>query len=433
LKDFDTLSESELAAERLRRHLLDVDESPASVAARRRRFITAAMAPERRPLRFVPVAAVVGLTTIACAIWLHRSVPALKETPLTFTAGEERSRGDLGVYFASASGSTLPLNFSDGSVMVLQDAARARVTATTSAGASVLLEAGRVKVDVVHQPRTEWTIASGPYSVRVTGTSFLMGWEPGTGTFEITMVSGTVVVRGPGIDSGVSVGGSQRFVTSLAPKIEPIPAPTATAAEVVLPSPIASESFGANHPDQVGTPEAPRVHDRATEMPSPRSVANQSASVPEEDWTALAARGQHRRVVEAADGKGIETVLSSASENDLSALADAARYTGRTDLARRALLSIRSRFPGAHRAKAAAFLLGRMMDDANSPTDAVAWYDKYLAESPDGTFAAEALGRRMVALRRSGDLEATRRAARDYLKRFPAGPYAGVAGEIAEP
>ena len=59
--------------------------------------------------------------------------------------------------------------------------------------------------------------------------------------------------------------------------------------------------------------------------------------------------------------------------------------------------------------------------------------DRYLAEAPQGPLAAEALGRRMVALRHLGEVEACRKAARDYLRRFPSGPYAGVAGEIAEP
>jgi len=147
----------------------------------------------------------------------------------------------------------------------------------------------------------------------------------------------------------------------------------------------------------------------------------------------LVVQGRHARVLDEADARGIDGVIATASEADLGAVADAARYAGRRDLARRALLALRSRFGSSPRAVSASFLLGRLMDDGGSSREAVEWYDRYLAEAPGGPFVPEAQGRRMLALRRLGDLEASRRAADDYLRRFPGGPYAGVASEIAHP
>ncbi len=115
---------------------------------------------------------------------------------------------------------------------------------------------------------------------------------------------------------------------------------------------------------------------------------------------------------------------------DLAALADAARYAGRSDLARRALLAERARFPGSAEARAAAFLLGRIADDGASTAAAVRWYDDYLTEAPHGAFAAEALGRKLVALRRAGD-PAARPTAAEYLRRYPDGPHAAAARELA--
>jgi len=58
------------------------------------------------------------------------------------------------------------------------------------------------------------------------------------------------------------------------------------------------------------------------------------------------------------------------------------------------------------------------------------WYDTYLAEAPRGHFAAEAFGRKMVAISKQSGRSAARETAAEYLKRFPAGPHASVAREL---
>ena len=77
--------------------------------------------------------------------------------------------------------------------------------------------------------------------------------------------------------------------------------------------------------------------------------------------------------------------------------------------------------------------LARWMTEAGNPTAAITWYETYVAEAPAGSFVAEALGRKMIALKRSGNLDAAQAAARAYLQRFPGGPYAGVAREMTTP
>ena len=72
--------------------------------------------------------------------------------------------------------------------------------------------------------------------------------------------------------------------------------------------------------------------------------------------------------------------------------------------------------------------LTRLEDESKGGADAaLRWYDRYLAEAPDGAYASEALGRKMMTLRRMGqDAEASEIAA-DYLRRFPIGTYAHAA------
>jgi TolA-binding protein len=124
--------------------------------------------------------------------------------------------------------------------------------------------------------------------------------------------------------------------------------------------------------------------------------------------------------------------LTATSKQDLAALADAARYLRRTDVAERALTAQRQRFKGSVQAKEAAFLLGRLAEDASKLSEAVSWYDTYLSEAPNGSYASEGLGRKMVAIQKMGGTEMARQVARQYLDRFPRGAYAGAASQLVD-
>ena len=133
-------------------------------------------------------------------------------------------------------------------------------------------------------------------------------------------------------------------------------------------------------------------------------------------------------MVAQAKKQGLFQALKTAPAHDLMALGHAARFVGRRDIASSAYLAVRSRFGSSADAAAGAFFLGRMGE--SSPTEAVIWYERYVAEAPSGAWIPEALGRRMVLLRKSGDEKAALEAAAAYLLRFPRGPYAGVAREM---
>jgi hypothetical protein len=71
-----------------------------------------------------------------------------------------------------------------------------------------------------------------------------------------------------------------------------------------------------------------------------------------------------------------------------------------------------------------------MADDGGKRSEALRWYDTHLAEG--GAFAPEALGRKMLALHAAGETTLARSVATEYLARFPAGPYARQAKDLAE-
>ncbi|MGH7440127.1 MAG: tetratricopeptide repeat protein, partial [Polyangiaceae bacterium] len=154
------------------------------------------------------------------------------------------------------------------------------------------------------------------------------------------------------------------------------------------------------------------------------------ASPPLPSWAEMVADGNFREVVEAAEARGIDATLGEAPRADVVALADAARYLRQRPLARRGLMTERTRFPGSPEARAAAFVLGTMADDAAAHDEAIRWYDTYLSESPSGSFAAEALGRKVVSLAAAGQSTAAAAAARQYLRRFPQGAHAGYARDL---
>lgn len=408
--DFDRIGE-------LLRDHVDAPESETSRALLRARVIKAAT--PSRPRRAVPLLAAAALLASVVAVVLvivwRRPAPE----PISFQVGDTSPQP--GTWLAPAGSQPLSLTFSEGSTIVLDPHARARIAQTSPNGASFQLESGRAHFKIVHRANTEWNVAAGPYSVRVRGTSFAASWDAAAEVFELTLESGSVIVRGPGIESGVQLDGVQHFVGR--PGSSPSPAACASAQ---------SEPAATNPAPSVENPVAPPSSDPSLRPPSSSAAPSASAPVVE-SWSALAAKGQFRTIVDEAESKGVSASINASSAADLWALAEAARLTGKGALARQALLAVRSRFPGSPKAASAAFLLGRMSDDGGNSGEAISWYDRYVAEAPGGSFVPEAVGRRMVALRKAGNVAEAQQAASAYLQRFPNGPYAGVARDLVEP
>lgn len=394
------------AAGRILRDHVAAETGASQHAAARERLIEAVHGGSRRRGRgWLVAVAIAAATAAAVLLWVMRPSTG---AAVAFTVGAD-APGEIGRFYSPPAQKELSLSFPEGSRVRLAPGAGARVSRADQRGATVLLENGRAHVDVTARPEASWKIVAGPYTVRVTGTSFWVSWATETGELEVVMEKGAVVVRGPSLESGVTVSAGERFVTRVTSRLET--ETTASSSSAPGPAPPAPPPDSAR-----AEPAAPPV-DLEPEPAEPR-------------WSELAARGEHRRVIEAAEARGVDSVISNGSLEDLAALADAARFTGRGAVAQRALRALRARFPGSARAKSAAFVLGRMLDDGGNPSGALTWYDTYLSEAPGGALSAEALGRRMLALQRLGRGDEARQSARDYLKRFPKGPYAAQAEKL---
>ncbi len=343
------------------------------------------------------------------------------EEPIEYRVAGNSMPSPVGTYVAPASRQPLALRFSEGSVVELEPGARARVARTTTHGATVLIESGGAQVNVVHRPATDWTILAGPYTVRVTGTAFDLDFDAASQRFELKMQSGVVSVDGPGLSHPVQVEHDQKFVHYVGdPNFER----KETQDSVEVGKPASPNTSAAD----VGTGAEASMQRRLTSVYG--DVGRESTV--RTGWAADVARGEYAAVLRKAKEKGWAQVLEEANTQDLMAVANAARFLGRTDSSREALQALRRRFKGTYAAQSATYLLGRITEPS-STKEAVSFYLQYEREAPNGPLVAEAVGRRLLLLQATGDRSGTERLARDYVARFPDGPYAGVARKIVLP
>jgi hypothetical protein len=360
----------------------------------------------RRPHRRTKLwLALSAAATVAFVLMLGLS---MLEPELRFDAGGKR--GGAGDWLAAPAHAALPVDFSDGSQLTLAETARARVTELDARGARVLLEHGKLQASVAHAQRTRWQFAAGPFHVEVVGTRFELGWEPSTGSFQLSLQEGSVRVKGPNVREGCMVSAGDELSILL----DGGSARGACVAVAAAPKPIGAE------PLTFQVPAAP-----------PAAVTPSRKVLP--GWRELAARADYATAWAAVEERGFDRVRARASAADLMTLADLARFARQPEKAVSALTQLRERFAGTIEASHAAFSLGRVASDQlGAPEQAPPWFVIYLTERPDGDFASEAMGRLLDCHERAGNTSAARETAARYLELYPDGAYAAMARHMLE-
>jgi hypothetical protein len=372
----------------------------------------------RKPARVRPalVAFAFAAAVAASVLVLTRVRSGREGTPLAWHV-ENGAASTQGYVSIPPTAPSARLVFDDGSDVALAPGSRGRVAATTPVGAEVVLEQGRARVHVQHRDHTRWLVDAGPFAVRVTGTEFLVAWAADAETLDVWMRSGRVEVTGPVLGDALSLSTGQHLRARLhdgTVQIDGAPEP-----------PEASQPTGTINP-----PPAPT--DSTLVVPGVDLTGPTAPGLTGPTWSKLVSSGDFARVVREADAEGVGHALASRPLGDLRALGDAARYSGNVTLAKRAYSAVRMRFASSGDARTAAFLLGRIAEEQDhSNADAARWYDTYLAEAPGGAFAGDALGRKMVLVSKSQGRDAARPLATRYLQRFPGGPYAAAARDLA--
>ncbi|HVY36763.1 MAG TPA: tetratricopeptide repeat protein [Polyangia bacterium] len=399
------------------RELLDGDPRAAGETRRardgflaeveRRNGMPRARAPRQRP-RGAWVALSASAVVVAVGIGV---VPRLRfeKGPVTFRV-DDAGPGRLGDVVEAADGRTVPIAFSDGSRLALHDQGRMRVVSldarADAVSVQVLLEDGALDASIAH-PRgvkTRWQFDAGPYHVTVTGTRFRMQLRDGQRSLRLSTEEGRVVVSGGCLPEPRAVSAGE----SLDSRCPAVPAVTGEARAV----------------------EAPRADGAPPASAPPQPVVRARAGR-SDGWRELLAAGRLQEGLHAAERANFQRVCETASADELLALADAGRFFGPYTRAVAALGALRRRFPGTPEAGTAAFTLGRIaFDNQNAYGRAASWFETYLREQPTGPLMGDAFGRLIEARLRSGDRIGARATAEQYLRRFPAGPYASEARGI---
>jgi hypothetical protein len=373
-----------------------------------------------------------ALTSALVVVTVVRSgrtgVPAPSELPALTYRVEGGSLGDGGYLQESGRGG-LKLFFSEGTEFILKPGTRSRLRAVDASGARIAIEHGAASFLVTPAPATDrrWQVDVGPFLVTVKGTVFTVSWDAATETFDLKLRHGRVTVRGPATGGEIALRAGQRLLINL-PQGETviseqkpdewIDAPAGPAARAAAP-PAERPSVVSDRPAAPAGKSAPTSHAGKLD---PARMDN------DRRWTGALAAGHLDRILAEAEQAGLRATLDRASSDDLLALADAARYRRRMDLARDALLAERRRFPASPRSLDGAFRLGRVEEASDRGlARAIEWYDEYLTRAPTGTYASEALGRKMTLMSKLGGPSRARPFAEEYLRRFPGGTYAGPA------
>jgi hypothetical protein len=333
-----------------------------------------------------------------------------------------------GGYLRDAGNGGIRLFFDEGTKVELLPGARGRLRPVDAEGTRVVLDQGSATFNVARSNERRWLVEVGPFSVAVKGTLFTVSWDPQHERFELRLQHGSVAVSGPMAGGDIELRAGQRLFVNLPKQETLITEERGTAASAPPGNAPSAPSAGNDSPAPAPGSELPPSKDALGTSSSSAVAAASSGSKLERksSWADDMARGRWDRILEEVEQRGIDATLESASSEELFAIADAARYRRRTDLARAALLAQRRRFPSSSRSVDATFLLGRV-EESRDRARAIAWYDEYLERAATGTYSAEAWGRKMVLTNELKGRASARPIAEEYLRRFPKGSYARAA------
>jgi TolA-binding protein len=382
----------------------------------------------RRPLRRVAALSAVAACALAIVALVLKWPSAATDVPVAVQRIEGGKMLEGG-YLAEHGHTGVDVFFSEGSRFTLSPGTRGRVRSVTSAGARFALDHGSAAFQITPNQRGQWWVEAGPFVISVRGTDFSVAWEPTSERFEVQLRKGRVAVSGPvvgdelvlrpGQNLAVNLPKGETVISEARPRAPGPPAALSASSAAASASTQAQSTSGAKPSTATGT----------TTGASPSSVPSAAR---ERRFREALANGQWDRILAEVEREGIDANLRTLTSDDLFALADAARYRKRSDLARAALLAHRARFPNSQRSLDALFLLGRTEELGYGRRAAIEHYDEYLSRAPAGTYAAEALGRKMILTKDVEGPESARRIAVEYLRRFPSGSYAEVARSLQQ-
>jgi len=324
--------------------------------------------------------------------------------------------------FEAATSRPQSLDFSEGSQILLEPDTRASLARLSAHNADLTLEEGHLLASIRKHTGLVWTVAAGPYRIRVVGTRFTLDWDADRHHLRVAVREGRVKVSGGNLPSDGVVLDAGAMLERGA---EGAPSQRLVEGDVSA---------------QAEAKARAEVHNRAASALTRPAIADTAEISPASSgtpaltkWSTLAKQGMYKDALALAEQMGFDALVSTLGEDDLLLLANAARYSGDASRAHQAQLKLRERFAGHRSAALAAFYLARSaLDVEHRPDAAIHWFETFLVESPRGDLAALARAHLMSLWLNKGQREKAREIAQSYLKYHPDGAKAAQARSLVQ-
>jgi transmembrane sensor len=326
-----------------------------------------------------------GLTTVSRG-------PVVTEEPLTALASKAPVDWPA---LAVAETRVRPLEFADGSRLVLDPGGRLSPLENTGRSVAFLLKAGRATFDVVPGGPRRWSIEAGLATVEVIGTRFSVTRSDEQVIVEVER--GSVLVRGERVADRVQrLGAGDRLTidreSRLARATTALSAPQPSAGSVPAPAP--------RDPSQVSA---------SASGPSIAPI-----------WRELAEEGAYAEAYRNLGAFGVASRAKTADLEQLLALADVARLSGHPREAVEPLRRAVAEHADDPRAAMAAFMLGRLhLDSLQDAASAVSDFRTAIALRLPRALLEDAHLRLIEAAAKSGDRRAAHEAWLLHRQQFP--------------
>jgi TolA-binding protein len=355
--------------------------------------------------------------------------------PMNYKIGNGRASSEPS-WIETTPKKTEAIEFEDGSTLMVKNDSALEVVKSHREGVIIKMANGRLSADIRSAGETLWELRAGPYTITVLGTAFDVSWDAAASILDVKVLRGTVLIRGQKLDpDGIKLtAGEQLQSNSQSHIVSSGRIGSELSSEVRR----ISERQNGDATENVNTADDPQLasDEDAGVAPYEQGMLDTDVTTlacSSQSWRFLYAKSNFEAVVDTALKLGLENALHACSKQALWDLVDAARRTGRIQVAEKTLGVFRKRFAGSKKAMTATFLLGRIaMEQSKKPASARKWFSTYLKETPDGALSEEALGR-LIELHMSSDMKSEAdKHAKTYLSRYPGGQYAKLAESLLE-
>jgi hypothetical protein len=184
---------------------VSVDQGQAEYSERRARLVRAATEGRGSRWRRLWPWLVAALAASSLLGWYAVSL----DRATSFTAAGVPGR--VGAFYRASPEALLPLRFGDGSEIRLAPGAHARVLRSEAAERALVLELGDAQAELRERRGSSWNVSAGPFVIQSSNANLELSWDVALQTLGVTLRSGSVLVRGPGLTGGRRLEGSGRL------------------------------------------------------------------------------------------------------------------------------------------------------------------------------------------------------------------------------